>query len=192
MFDSEKMKFEVSFMGGKQAGCVGLLSLYAIDCKVISIVAYDYSVKKLAEVLKIPVFSSIKEKKFLEYLKKSDLLVSCHGREIVPADILKMPRICCINAHPNLYKHKGSNPIERLLENGDTKASVGVHYMSEKVDVGKTIVEKIVDISGKNTVAEVYNELYPYYSYVIIEAINRIYHTTQLSANGKIDTIHKI
>jgi len=185
MFNSEKMKFKISFMGGKQAGCVGLLSLYAIDCKVISIVAYDYSVKKLAEILNIPCFSSIKEKKFLEYLKKSDLLVSCHGREIVPADMLKMPRVGCINTHPYLYKHKGSNPIERLLENGDTKASVGVHYMTEKVDNGETIVEKIVDVSGKSTVAEVYNELYPYYSYAVIEAINTIYHTKQLSGKGK-------
>ena len=167
-------KFKISFMGGKQAGCIGLLSLYAAKCHVIGVVAYDEFVEALSKKLNLPIFSSIHEDKFIDLVSKSDLLVSVHGREIVPPEILKRPLIGCINVHPCLYKYKGADPVGRLLMEKNTKASVGVHYMVEKVDVGEVIVEKFVDVSGKNTVGEVYNKLYPYYALAIIEAIDKI------------------
>ncbi|HHE39967.1 MAG TPA: hypothetical protein ENL10_00500 [Candidatus Cloacimonetes bacterium] len=164
----------VSFMGGKQAGCVGLLSLYAAGCHVIAVVAYDNIIETLARELHLPIFQSVREAKFIDLVSKSDLLVSVHGREVVPPEILKKPLMGCINAHPCLYKYKGANPIERLLIDNNTRASVGVHYMAEKVDAGEVIVEKFVDVPGKNTIVEVYNELYPYYALTILEAINKI------------------
>ena len=167
-------KNKVSLMAGKQAGCVGLLSLYAAKCEVLCVVAYDDLVKQLAKKLNLPTFSSIKDDEFIKLVNKSDLLVSVHGREIVPIEILKIPPRGCINVHPCLYKYKGANPVERLLRDNNTRASVGVHYMVEKVDAGEVIVEKFVDVSCKNTVGEVYNELYPYYALAIIEAIDKI------------------
>lgn len=166
--------FKISFMGGKQAGCIGLLSLYAARCSVVGVVAYDKLVETLAKKLNLPIFSSIHEDKFIDLVSKSDLLVSVHGREIVPPKILKRPLIGCINVHPCLYKYKGADPVGRLLMGKNTKASVGVHYMVEKVDAGEVIVEKFVDVSGKNTVEEAYNVLYPYYAITILEAINKI------------------
>lgn len=165
---------KISFMGAKQAGCIGLLSLYAAGCHVIGVVAYDELVGRLAKQLDLPAFSSIKEEGFRDILRKSDLLVSVHGREIVPIKILEIPLMGCINAHPCLYKYKGANPIERLLRDNNPTASVGVHYMVEEIDAGEVIVEKFVDVSGKTTVAEVYNELYPYYALAILEAIAKI------------------
>jgi methionyl-tRNA formyltransferase len=167
-------KIKVSFIGGKQAGCVGLLSLYAADCSVISVVAYDELVEMLAEKLNLPFFSSIKEEGFIDSVSGSDLLVSVHGREMVPPEMLKKPSRGCINVHPCLYKYKGSNPVERLLKDNNTRASVGVHYMVEKVDSGEVIVEKFVDVSGENTVSGIYNRLYPYYALAILEAIDKI------------------
>jgi len=173
--DGVKMKkMKISFMGGKQAGCIGLLSLYSVGCSLLAVVAYDEHVNALAKRLNLPTFSSIHDNKFIDLVKESDLLVSVHGREIVPIDILKIPAIGCINAHPCLYKYKGADPVGKLLKDNSTKASVGVHYMVEKVDAGEVIVEKFVDVSGKNTVVEVYNELYPYYALAILEAIDKI------------------
>lgn len=67
-------------------------------------------------------------------MKKSDLLVCVHGKEILTKEILDHPKLGCINVHPCLYKYKGKEPIKRLLEEDENKASVGVHYMSETVD----------------------------------------------------------
>lgn len=161
-------------MGGRQAGCVGLLSLLASGCNVLAVVAYDDFVKMLAEQLKIPTFASIKDKNFVKIVEDSDILVSVHGREIVPPNILKIPSKGCINVHPCLYRYKGADPIGRLLKDKNTKASVGVHYMEEKVDAGKVIIEEFVDVSGKKTVDEVYNELYPYYATTLLKALKII------------------
>lgn len=165
---------KVSFMGGKQAGCIGLLVLYAARCSVIGVVGYDKLVEMLAKKLNLPFFSSIQEDKFIDLVSKSDLLVSVHGREIVSTEILEKPPLGCINVHPCLYKYPGADPIGRLLRDGNTRASVGVHYMVEEVDAGEVILEQFVDVSGKNTVDEIYNELYPYYALAILEAIEKI------------------
>jgi methionyl-tRNA formyltransferase len=165
---------KVAFLGGQQAGCIGLLSVLAADCEVVSIVAYGEKINELSRALNIPTFSSIKDKGFVDILGESDLLICVHGREIVPLEILKIPILGCVNVHPCLYKYKGANPIKHLLKDGNTKASVGVHYMSEEIDAGEVIVESYMDVSGLNTEIEVYNELYPTYTLVILEALDMI------------------
>ncbi|KYC54031.1 MAG: methionyl-tRNA formyltransferase [Candidatus Methanofastidiosum methylothiophilum] len=167
-------KLRICFIGGKQAGFIGLLTLKSTKCKILSVVAYDDSVKILANKLKIPTFDSIKDSNFIKYLYKSDLLLSVHGREIVPIDILKIPKFGCINVHPCLYKYKGSNPIGRFIKDENNLASVGVHYMDERVDEGKVIYEKFIDIKDKNSIDEVYNQLYIHYSLAILESIDII------------------
>lgn len=173
------MKMKISFLGGKQAGCIGLLTLKAINCEILSAVPYDLNVKILAETLEIPIFSSVHNEQFIDIVKKSDLLISVHGREIVPKEIINLPSIGSINVHPCLYKYKGANPIQRMLNDNNSKArigikaSIGIHYMTEKVDEGDIIIENFITTNGKN-VLEVYNDLYPYYSKTIIEAIRII------------------
>ncbi|OYT52908.1 MAG: hypothetical protein B6U72_07200, partial [Candidatus Altiarchaeales archaeon ex4484_2] len=63
----------------------------------------------------------------------------------------------------------------RLLKDGNTKASVGVHYMTEDIDAGEVVTELFVDVANRKTVDGVYNELYPYYSLALIDAIKKIH-----------------
>lgn len=165
---------KIFFMGGKQAGCIGLLTMLAKGNSVKGAVMYDEMTSKLATELKIPVFSSIKSPECHGLVKDSDLLVSVHGREIVPGSVLAMPRLGCINAHPCLYKYKGARPVERMLEDGETRASVGIHRMTEKLDEGEVLSEIFIDVSGKKTTEEVYNLLYPLYSLSIIKALEKL------------------
>lgn len=162
---------KVFFLGGKQAGCVGLLTLLAVGCKISGIVAYDSTIEQLAIMLRLPRFSSIKEPKVENLLSKSDLLVSVHGREIVPSRLLKLPRFGGINAHPCLYAYRGADPVGRLLRDGNTLASVGVHLMTEKVDEGEVLAEEFIDVLEKHSVEEVYNALYPHYSLALLKAL---------------------
>ena len=165
---------KVAFVGGKQVGNIGLMALFAANCKPLVVVAYDDKVGDLSRQLKIPTFSSIKDDGFGEILAECDLLVSVHGREIIPLEILEVPPKGCINVHPCLYKYKCGYPIKRMLKDGNTKASVGVHYMTQEVDEGEVIIEKFIDVSGLNSVTEVYNHLYPEYALVLLEALKII------------------
>jgi len=158
-------------MGGQQAGCIGLLTLYAARCSPTGVVAYDESVEKLAKSLGLPVFPSVRNPEFCETLSKSDVLVSAHGREIVPKRLLGTPQLGGINVHPCLYRYKGADPVGRLLKEGNPKASVGVHCMTEKVDEGEVLVEEFVQVDGKDTVESIYNALYPYYAITLVKAL---------------------
>lgn len=162
---------KVAYMGGKQAGCIGLLALGAGGYAPKAVVAYDQLVKSLAESLNIAVFPSIGESGFKEALSAADILVSVHGREIVPKNVLETPPLGGINVHPCLYSYKGANPVGRLLQDGNSTASVGVHRMTERVDEGEVLVEEFIQVADKKTVDEVYNALYPFYATMLLKAL---------------------
>jgi len=168
------MSITVCLMAGRQAGAIGVLTTLAKKIDVIAIVSYDEIVEMISEKLNIPVYSSISDKEFIDHLKKSDMLICIHGREIVTEDILNLPKIGCINIHPCLYKYKGKDPIKKLLKDGGKKASVGVHWMTSKVDSGEVVAEEFVDVTGFKTEIEVYNALYPFYSSVLLKAFDVI------------------
>jgi methionyl-tRNA formyltransferase len=161
----------VVFLGGKQAGCIGLLTVAAAGCSIKAVVAYDSMVESIAAGLCLPMLSSIKKPEIDKYLDGSDLLVSVHAPEIVPDRVLKRLRFGGVNTHPCLYRYKGANPVGRLLQDGCTKASVGVHRMTQQVDEGEVLAEEFVDVTGKKSVDEVYNTLYPYYSVALLKAL---------------------
>jgi methionyl-tRNA formyltransferase len=162
------------FMGGNQAGVVGIMAILSSGSKIEAAVSYSPETDRIIHLFGIPAFRSVKSSAFRKFLKISDLLVSVHGREIVGKEILVLPRFGGINVHPYLYKYKGSNPVGEAFSDGNFNASVGVHVMEEKVDSGKVIVEEFVDISGASTPEEGYNRLYPYYASALLAALMNI------------------
>lgn len=167
----KKNNLKLCFIGGSQAGIIGILTALASGAKVIAAVSYSDSLTALLKFFKIPLYRSVTSKGFLKKLKRSDILLSVHGREIVKPDILELPKIGAINAHPYLYRYKGANPVERALRDKEYKASVGVHQMEERVDEGKALAEEFVDITGVRSVKEAYNMLYPSYAIAILKAL---------------------
>jgi len=161
---------KVCMMIKNQAGMIGLLTVYK-DNKILSVVCYDDLTVKICKQLNLLYFYTIYDKDFIKALGKSDLLISVHGDEIVSEELLELPSIGCINVHPCLSKYKGNHPIERLLINKDKTASVGCHWMNNKVDDGRIIYEEFVDIQNCNNIQEVYNCLYPVYFSVISKSL---------------------
>jgi folate-dependent phosphoribosylglycinamide formyltransferase PurN len=161
----------VVFCGGKQAGCIGLLTIIANGYGIKGVVAYDSTVEALAKKLGLPTYSSIKQPEVERLLFDSDLLVSTHAREIIPRKLLALPHMGGVNVHPCLYRYKGANPVERLLQDGGTQASVGVHRMTEIIDEGEVLAEEFVDVTGRKSVGEIYNELYPLYATALLKAL---------------------
>ncbi|MFB6182329.1 MAG: formyltransferase family protein [Candidatus Magasanikbacteria bacterium] len=165
---------KVLFYGGRQAGMVVLLSLLGLEIDVFSVIPEDDIVSQVASNfdLKTDPVNKINDKSFVDSLKKEniDLIICCHGRKILDNSMLS---IGAINLHPCLYKYKGKDPIKRLLNDKETKASVGCHWMVEEVDQGGVITEKFIEVSG-DTEVEIYNQLYPLYSEVLVESMNKI------------------
>ncbi len=169
-----RRKFKITYMGGNQAGIIGALTALSLGNDITAAVSYSNDLTYILHLLNIKTYDSIKNKQFIDKVKRSDMLLSVHGREIVKPDLLNASKLGAINIHPYLYKYKGANPVERALKDKEFKASVGAHIMVENVDEGEVLVEEFIDVYPSKNVEEVYNKLYPYYSIVILKAISAI------------------
>ena len=162
---------KVLFLGGKQVGVLCLLTSIDWGCEIKGVVTVSNELVCVAKELELPIYQSVKGIK--PVIENCDLLISVHSREIIPTEILALPKLGGINVHPCLYKYKGARPVSRMLEDGETLASVGVHWMIEELDAGEVIVENFQKVKGKIP-EEVYSELYPLYRKTLIEALDRI------------------
>ena len=165
---------QIILLAGKQAGCIGMLAILALGHHIRSAVVYDKYTEKQAALLGLNYFKSINNVPRYPDFFLSDLLICVHGREIVPTEVLEIPRYGAINVHPCLYAYKGADPIRRLMEDKNPMASVGVHRMTSKVDEGEVLTEYFRLVKDKTTEDEVYNALYPLYPIVISEALRRV------------------
>ncbi|OIO79745.1 MAG: hypothetical protein COZ98_00445 [Candidatus Omnitrophica bacterium CG_4_8_14_3_um_filter_43_15] len=175
-----KRTLKLAFMGGRQAGLIGVITAMAAGCEVLAAVGYSKELVVILKSLGIPVYDSIDDKRFIKSLTNVDLLLSVHGRQIVKPQLLRLPRLGAVNIHPYLYKYKGSNPVGRALKDKEFKASVAAHVMEEKIDSGEVLVEEFVDVSGAVSVDEIYNKLYPCYSLGILKALRLITYAQKL------------
>ena len=135
---------KIAFYGGQTAGVVTLLTLLSKNVDIRFVIAEDEKVAKLAEVFDLQVKPKrfLDNKNFFNVLQREvDFFICCHGKKILSTDWVNNLR--CINLHPCFYKYKGRKPIKRLIRDANPKVSVASHWMTEKVDQGKVILEKV-------------------------------------------------
>lgn len=95
----------------------------------------------------------------LQELKPGLLILASYGK-ILPAEALTAPIYGCLNVHPSLLpKYRGATPIQSAILNGDGETGVTIMEMSPKVDAGRIISQKAVELSGKETTASLKEDL---------------------------------
>ena len=113
---------------------------------------------KYAKRYKIPyIFVDTKirnyENKILFYLKKHKISFICLAgfMKIIPEKLISYYRNKIINIHPSLLpKFKGLNTFSRMLKENEKEAGCTVHYVNDKLDSGKTIIQKKFPINDKD------------------------------------------
>lgn len=71
---------------------------------------------------------------------KPDLIITAAFGQILPKEILKIPKYGCLNVHPSLLpKYRGPSPIHSIILNGDKESGVTIMLMDEKIDHGPII-----------------------------------------------------
>ena len=81
-----------------------------------------------------------------------------------------------INIHPSLLpKYKGLNTFEKIIKNNEKKTGCTVHFVNEKLDSGKLIIQKsfFIDKSDKIDVLKKKTQILEYKAFS--EAIIKIY-----------------
>lgn len=60
--------------------------------------------------------------------------------QIVPRDVLELPRLGILNVHPSLLpRHRGAAPIQAAIAGGDDRTGVTIIRMDEGVDTGPIV-----------------------------------------------------
>ena len=113
--------------------------------------ADQFNIKK-----KILNFQNVKitEKKLLTLLKKNKIKFICLAgfMKILSKNFIKKFNKKIINIHPSLLpKYKGLNTHIKAIENKDKFAGCTVHYVTEKLDSGKMIMQRKIKITKKDT-----------------------------------------
>jgi methionyl-tRNA formyltransferase len=113
-------------------------------------------VKEMALNLGLPVLQphSLKgNSEFISMLKGLSpdfIIVTAYG-QILPAEMLNIPKYGCINLHGSLLpKYRGASPVEEALLNGDTSTGITFIKMNSRLDGGDILLIQRVKIDQED------------------------------------------
>ena len=79
------------------------------------------------------------------------MVVAAYGL-ILPAEVLAIPRLGCLNIHASLLpRWRGAAPIERAIEAGDAVTGVTIMQMDAGLDTGPILLAEAVEITAEET-----------------------------------------
>ena len=90
----------------------------------------------------------------------ADIFVVAAFGQILPPEVLKIPKMGCVNVHASLLpKYRGAAPIQWAIADGEGITGVTVQRMNEGVDTGDIISSSEVPIAGDETGESLFNKL---------------------------------
>ena len=121
-------------------------------------------VKEAAQKIGISIYqpNRIKEKGFIDMLAglSPDLIVVVAFGQILPKQILDMPRLGCINVHASLLpSYRGAAPIHWAVLNGEKETGITTMLMDSGLDTGDMLIRETVAIPLEITTGELHDLL---------------------------------
>lgn len=111
-------------------------------------------VKEIATENGIPVYTPAKIKENTELIKSinPDVIVVVAYGQILPKDILEVPKYGCINIHASILpKWRGAAPVQYAIMNGDEVTGVTSMEMDEGMDTGDILLTDETKIEKSDT-----------------------------------------
>lgn len=89
-----------------------------------------------------------------------DLIITCAYGQILPLELLLIPKLGCINVHASLLpKLRGGAPIHRAIIEGYSETGVTIMYMAEGMDTGDMISQEKMEITDDDTASTLHDKL---------------------------------
>jgi methionyl-tRNA formyltransferase len=135
-------------------------------------------VKKVAIKHNIPLLQPKKIKEIYNKIEelKPDIIITCAYGQIIPKNILDIPKFGCINVHGSISpKYRGASPIQYAILNGDQKTGITIMEMNEKMDEGDIISQKEIEIENSDTASSLHDKLSDLGSDLLLETLPKIF-----------------
>lgn len=93
-------------------------------------------------------------------LLEPDLIIVAAYAQIIPEEILKIPKFGCLNLHASLLpKYRGSAIIQAAILNGDEQTGLTIIKMDKGLDTGPILAQISLKIGSEETAGELYDRL---------------------------------
>ncbi|RKL68945.1 methionyl-tRNA formyltransferase [Salipaludibacillus neizhouensis] len=121
-------------------------------------------IKVEGERLHIPIFQPEKIKHEEEWKQvavvKPDLIVTAAFGQILPQELLDVPRYGCVNVHASLLpKYRGGAPIHQSIIDGEEQTGVTIMYMVKQLDAGAILTQRSIPILEEDTTGTMHDKL---------------------------------
>lgn len=137
-------------------------------------------VKKRAQELGIPVYQPLSLRKgddaaeslrILQELAPDLIVVIAYG-QILPQEILDLPKYGCINLHASLLpRWRGAAPIQRCILAGDEKTGVTAMQMAIGLDTGDMLRAAETEIAKDETASTLHDRLSAMSAQVMLDTL---------------------
>ena len=166
----------VVFMGTPEFGVPALRHLILNDYQVVAVYTQpdkpagrgrwlvSSPVKKAALDSGLPVVQPVSLKKApvvaeLAGFQPDVIVVAAYG-QILPLQVLELPRYGCINLHPSLLpRYRGASPVASAFMAGDSFTGVSVMLMDEGLDTGPVLARAQIPISDRDNAGSLTSKL---------------------------------
>jgi methionyl-tRNA formyltransferase len=121
-------------------------------------------IKSAAAEKKIPTLQPerIKDRQSIDEIRAlapEVIVVMAYG-QILPRDVLEIPRVACLNLHASLLpRWRGAAPIQAAIAAGDRESGITVMYMDEGLDTGDILLQRKIDIAPTETAGSLHDRL---------------------------------
>jgi len=181
-------KLKIIFLGTPEFGAIILERLIKGNYKPISVITAPDKpvgrkqiltpspVKVIAQKYKIPILQpdKILDSKFKIQDSKPDLIVIAAYGQILPKEILEIPKNGSLNVHPSLLpRWRGASPIQYAILNGDKKTGVTILLMDEKMDHGPILNQRALEIEAEETSTTLHRKLANLGATLLMETISK-------------------
>ena len=121
-------------------------------------------IKKEIAKTRIPILqpARIKDQQATEEIRDfaPDVIVVVAYGQILPRDVLEIPRFACLNLHASLLpRWRGAAPIQAAIAAGDCETGITVMYMDEGLDTGDILLQRSVEILPNDTGGSLHDRL---------------------------------
>ncbi len=136
-------------------------------------------VKEVAVAHDIPVYQPVKvrDPEFVMQLREMapDIIVVVAFGQILPEEILNLPKFGCVNVHASLLpKYRGAAPIQWSILDGETETGVTIMYMEKGLDTGDMISKVVVPIEATDTGDSLHDKLAEAGAKLLVETLPAI------------------
>jgi methionyl-tRNA formyltransferase len=121
-------------------------------------------VKELAQRHNLPVLQPerARDPAFIEQLRTftPDIIAVAAYGQILPSEILDLPRLGCVNVHTSLLpRYRGASPIQAAIINGDAETGVTIMKIDLGMDTGDILSQEKTGISSEDTAESLHDRL---------------------------------